>query len=52
MLTTIEEVRGIIRGEEGHALRRMIENQCKGLNGRGLMEISVNAPQRKRKTIE
>ncbi|PBK64347.1 hypothetical protein ARMSODRAFT_1023221 [Armillaria solidipes] len=52
MLTTIEEVRGIIRGEEGYALRAMIENQCKGLNGRGLMEISVNAPQRKRKTIE
>ncbi|KAK0188309.1 hypothetical protein F5146DRAFT_661490 [Armillaria mellea] len=50
MLTTIKEVRATIRGEKGHVLGTMIENQCKGLNGKGLMKISVNAPQRKRKT--
>ncbi|KAK0202300.1 hypothetical protein DFS33DRAFT_1384649 [Desarmillaria ectypa] len=52
MLMTIKEVRGIIRGEEGHALKTVIENKCKRLSARGLMEISVNAPQRKRRTIE
>ncbi|KAK0466678.1 hypothetical protein IW261DRAFT_1574327 [Armillaria novae-zelandiae] len=51
MLTSIQEVRGIIRGEKGHALRTMIQTQCKGLSERALMDVSVNAAQRKRKTI-
>ncbi|KAK0452825.1 uncharacterized protein EV420DRAFT_1482119 [Desarmillaria tabescens] len=52
MLKTIKEVRTIIRGEKGHGLKTVIANKCKHLNARGLMEISVNAPQRKRRTIE
>ncbi|KAG7443876.1 uncharacterized protein BT62DRAFT_995681 [Guyanagaster necrorhizus] len=46
-LGTIKAVRGIIRGEKGHVLKKMIDNKCNRLTVRGLMEIRVNGPQRK-----